>query len=66
MKAYKYQIFSKTDQDYVSVKNKRIWFTLEDAVRNLLSIHRPWYPSDPNDYYEIHKIAVCEVCTIEP
>ena len=63
MKAYKYQIWDLQQQRYVKVFDTSIFITLEDAVDALLTLPRSFYPSD---YYEIHKIAVCDVCTIEP
>jgi hypothetical protein len=66
MKAYKYQIWDIQQQCYVKVFDTSIFITLEDAVDALLSLPRTFTPSEPSDYYEIHKIPVCDVCTIEP
>ena len=66
MKAYKYQIWDKLSMSYIKVFDTSIFITLEDAVDALLSLPRTFAPSAPSDFYEIHKIAVCDVCTIEP
>lgn len=66
MKAYKYQIFDKNKSKYAEVNERLIFFNLEEATKAVTVLTRGFYPSDPNDFYEIHQIAICDVCIIEP
>ena len=61
MIAYKFKIFSKQDRCYLS----GTWFTVEKVTKVFISLKLPEAPAEPSDYFEIHRIQVCKIETID-